>query len=571
MIKEQSTAKGFTFMSTANLICRCLSILYIPILTSFLGDVGNGIYSAGYTVFTLLFEITYMGIPVAISRMVAKFNAEKRYYDSLRTFKFAAGLLVLVGLICGGAMALFCRPIADKILDTKDSWMTILLLSPAILFSSFAGAIRGFFQGQKNMTYTSVSQIIEQVINAVTTPLLAYLFIEYAKGAGMDRGMQLVYGAGGGALGTFLGALGSSIYLLIILGKHYKPIKAEANKDYIENKTLARESNMRLVKIIIYTAVPIVLGAAMVYLANLIDVSLIKRRLVASGFGDETLRNTIYGIFSTQYHKTTNIVLGVAATLPATILPGISQIAAKKDKALLERKMKNSVRASFLITIPCCAGLAILSNPVIYLLFPRNRVSPEGVADPHMLIIAGVWSIIIVSVVQVLTAILQGNGDFKSAPINMTIGLSVKLALNYVLISTKLNIMGAIVSTYVCYALVLVLDYIAVLRRTGIKLNIPKLSLTPLAAGSAMAAVVFGVMFGGRALLMHFGAYGYATNAVLASLCVAVGGITYFIFALKFKAIDKGDLATVPLIGVYLKRRFMTRVINKIVKNKKDT
>ena len=133
-------------MSTANLICRCLSILYIPILTSFLGDVGNGIYSAGYTVFTLLFEITYMGIPVAISRMVAKFNAEKRYYDSLRTFKFAAGLLVLVGLICGGAMAIFCRPIADKILDTKDSWMTILLLSPAILFSSFAGAIRGFFQ-----------------------------------------------------------------------------------------------------------------------------------------------------------------------------------------------------------------------------------------------------------------------------------------------------------------------------------------------------------------------------------------------------------------------------------------
>ena len=270
MIKEQSTAKGFTFMSTANLLCRCLSILYIPILTSFLGDVGNGIYSAGYTVFTLLFEITYMGIPVAISRMVAKFNAEKRYFDSLRTFKYAAGLLVLVGLLCGGGMAIFCHQIADKILDTSASWMTILLLSPAILFSSFAGAIRGFFQGQKNMTYTSVSQIIEQVINAITTPLLAYLFIEFAKGQGMERGEQLVYGAGGGALGTFLGALGSTIYLLIILGKHYKPIKAEANKDYKENNTLARESNMKLVRIIISTSIPIVLGAAMVYLANLI-------------------------------------------------------------------------------------------------------------------------------------------------------------------------------------------------------------------------------------------------------------------------------------------------------------
>ena len=566
MIKEQSTAKGFTFMSAANLICRCLSIIYIPILTGFLGDVGNGIYSAGYTVYTLLFEIAYMGIPVAISRMVAKYNAEKRYYDSLRTFKFAAGLLVLVGLICGGVMAIFCRPIADKILDTKDAWMTILLLSPAIFFSSFSGAIRGVFQGQKNMTHTSVSQIIEQVINAITTPLLAYLFIQFAKGEGMDRGMQLVYGAGGGALGTFLGALGSTIYLIIVLGKHYKPIKAEANKDYLENKDLVRESNSRLIRIIVYTAVPIVLGAAMVYLANLIDVSFIKRRLVAAGFADETLRNTIYGIFSTQYHKTTNIVLGIAATLPATILPGISQVAAKKDKALLERKMKNSVRASFLITMPACAGLAILSNPIIYLLFPRNRVSPAGVADPHILIIAGVWSIIIVSIVQVLTAILQGNGDFKTAPINMTIGLAVKIALNYFLISTKLNIMGAIVSTYVCYTLVLVLDYIAVVKRTGIKINLPRLALNPALACAAMSAIVFGLMYGGRELLYAIGYYRYISNAILAGICVAAGGISYFIFALKFKAIDKGDLSTVPLIGGFLKKSLMKRFVNKLVK-----
>ncbi|MBR5942721.1 MAG: polysaccharide biosynthesis C-terminal domain-containing protein, partial [Clostridia bacterium] len=327
-----------------------------------------------------------------------------------------------------------------------------------------------------------------------------------------------------------------------------------------------RESNSKLVRIIISTAIPIVLGAAMVYLANLIDVSFIKRRLVASGFGDETLRNTIYGIFSTQYHKTTNIVLGIAATLPATILPGISQVAAKKDKALLERKMKNSVRASFLITMPCCAGLAILSNPIIYLLFPRNRVSPAGVADPHILIIAGVWSIIIVSIVQVLTSILQGNGDFKTAPINMTIGLAVKLALNYVLISTKLNIMGAIVSTYVCYFIVLVLDYIAVVKRTGIKLNLPKLAINPALACAAMSAIVFGIMYGGRALLYAVGYYRYISNAVLAGICVAAGGICYFIFALKFKAIDKGDLSTVPIIGGFLKKPFMTRFVNKLVK-----
>lgn len=562
MLKEQSTAKGFTFMSTANLLCRCLSILYIPILTGLLGDIGNGIYSAGYTVYTLLFEITYMGIPVAISRMVAKYNAEKRYFDSLRTLKYAGALLVAVGLLCASIMAVFSHQIADKILDTKDSWMTILLLSPAILFSTFSGAIRGFFQGQKNMTHTSVSQIIEQVVNAVTTPLLAYLFIQYAKNADLSAGMQLVYGAGGGALGTFLGALASSIYLLAILGRNYKSIKTAANKDYLENK-ISRESNMALIKLIIFTAVPIVLGAAMVYLTNLIDVSFIKRRLVAAGFADERVRNSIYGIFSTQYHKTTNIVLGIAATLPATILPGISQVAAKNDKTLLERKMKNSVRASFLITMPCCAGLAILASPVIYMLFPANRVSPAGVVDPHILIIAGVWSIIIVSLVQVLTSILQGMGDFKTAPINMTIGLVIKLALNYILISTKLNIMGAIVSTYICYIIVLILDYIAVVKRTGIKINFPKLAYPQFFATLIMTCVVAAFMHLATKSLSALGYYNYWGNAACAFVSIILGGVTYFIFALKFKAIGKGDISSLPLIGRFLKK---SKFIEKITK-----
>lgn len=564
MIKEQSTAKGFTFMSTANLLCRCLSILYIPILTALLGDIGNGIYSAGYTVYTLLFEITYMGIPVAISRMVAKYNAEKRYFDSLRTLKFAGALLVGVGLICAAVMAIFCNQIADKILDTKDAWMTILLLSPAILFSTFSGAIRGFFQGQKNMTHTSVSQIIEQLINAVSTPLLAYLFINYAKEAGLSEGMQLVYGAGGGALGTFLGALGSSVYLLIILAKNYKGIKTAANKDYLENRSLSRESNLALVKLIIFTAVPIVLGAAMVYLTNLIDVSFIKRRLVSAGFTDEAVRNSIYGIFSTQYHKTTNIVLGIAATLPATILPGISQIAAKKDKILLERKMQNSVKASFLITMPCCAGLALLASPIIFMLFPSNRTSPIGVADPHILIISGVWSIIIVSLVQVLTSILQGTGDFKTAPINMTIGLVIKLALNYILIATKLNIMGAIISTYVCYIIVFILDYIAVVKRTGIKINFPKLAVAPFFATLVMSLVVGGFTY--LATLILSEGYNYTVNAICVIISISLGGITYFIFALKFKAIGKGDISSVPLIGRLLRRPPVSKVIEKITK-----
>lgn len=566
MIKEQSTAKGFTLMSTANLLCRCLSIIYIPILTGLLGDIGNGIYSAGYTVYTLLFEIAYMGIPVAISRMVAKYNAEKRYNDSLRTLKFAGGLLLLVGIICAAVMAIFCNQIADKILATKDSWMTILLLAPAILFSSVSGAIRGFFQGQKNMTHTSVSQIIEQVLNAVSTPLLAYLFIQYAKSQSLNEGLQLVYGAGGGALGTFVGSLGSSLYLFIMLAANYKYFRQLAKEDR-DNNSIDRESNIKLVKIIIFTAVPIVLGAAMVYLANLIDVSFIKNRLITAGFADESTRNTIYGIFSTQYHKTTNIVLGIVATLPATILPGISQIASKNNPSLLKSKMNNSVKASFLVSMPCCAGLCILAPFVMRMLFPNNyNTNPAGVVSPSTLIMVGVWSIVIVSIVQILTSILQGVGDFKSAPINMTIGLAVKLALNYWLISVKaLNIMGAIISTYICYIVVLILDYLMVIKRTKIRISFINQFIRPFITTAVMSAVVFVVAYGLRFLFSSLDKYNYTVNLLITVLAIGFGGLSYFFCALKFKVIGKNDVSSVPILGSILKKPFMTKLINKII------
>ena len=200
------------------------------------------------------------------------------------------------------------------------------------------------------------------------------------------------------------------------------------------------------------------------------------------------------------------------------------------------------------------------------MLFPSNRVSPAGVIDPHMLIVYGVWSIIIVSLVQVMTSILQGTGDFKTAPINMTIGLIVKLALNYILIATKLNILGAIISTYICYIIVFILDYAAVVRRTNIKINFPKLACAPFCATFVMSALVGGFMYLAIKILSSNGYYSYSTNAVCAVIAMLLGGVTYFVFALKFKAIGKGDVSSVPLVGRFLRKPVVSKFVEKIVK-----
>ena len=69
---KQTNAKGFTILSAASIINKLLGVLYVPILTLILGNVGNGIYNAGYTIYQLVFMITNAGIPVAISKLISE-------------------------------------------------------------------------------------------------------------------------------------------------------------------------------------------------------------------------------------------------------------------------------------------------------------------------------------------------------------------------------------------------------------------------------------------------------------------------------------------------------------------
>ena len=52
------------------------------------------------------------------------------------------------------------------------------VLCPTIFLSGLLGVFRGYFQAHKTTIYTSVSQIIEQIFNAVVALLAAYIFIQ---------------------------------------------------------------------------------------------------------------------------------------------------------------------------------------------------------------------------------------------------------------------------------------------------------------------------------------------------------------------------------------------------------
>ena len=77
------------------------------------------------------------------------------------------------------------------------------------------GVFRGYFQAHQTTFYTSVSQIIEQIFNAIVAIGCAYLFIKPLMETGGSE--MAAAGAAGGAVGPGIGVLVGLIFMMIIM------------------------------------------------------------------------------------------------------------------------------------------------------------------------------------------------------------------------------------------------------------------------------------------------------------------------------------------------------------------
>lgn len=585
MVKKQSIAKGFTQLGAASILNKVLSIIYVPFLTFMIGDVGNGIASIGYVVYLLVYQVTYMGVPVALSKMVSEQIAVGRYHDSMRTLRIANTMMFVMGAVLGGAMALSAGWIA-RVVKTPQAAMTLLALSPTVLVASFSSSLRGYFQGRHNMTPTAVSQVVEQAANTAFTLLFAWLMLklgrQYAVMPAQMGGAALTdpelihiyslqWGAAGSGLGTTAGAIFSAVYLMIAYRRHIGEIKAEAAQEDRSNlargraKLRAQALTGKLVGQIFRYAAPITLGALIVYMAGLVDMTFTKDRLLAAGF-DDTEATARYGILSVQYTKIIGVPLALANTLAVVMLPNISGTAAIKDQQALHAKINGSLRAVFLLTLPAAALLAALAEPVIRLLFPFN---PHGMD----LLMLGSWVLVLTALVQLETSVLQGIGRMRLPVIHMAVALLLKIAVNYTLIGIKevnilgvpveINVRGAVAGSAVCYGMAALWNAASIRKATGYRASLRRVLFPPLVSSLLMAAAAWGTWAGLDALLAGAIASVYLRTVLTALPAFAAAAAVYTLGLLLTRGVSREEVLGVPAISKALGRNRLERILDK--------
>lgn len=469
--KNKSFITGAAVLAAGGLLAKFLGLFFRIPLSQILKSYGSGLYEYAYPLYNTFLSISITGLPVAISRMVAQRVSVDNYAAAYKVFRVSLRALAILGAAISLIMFFSINFMLELFNWPADTYYCIASISLAPFFVSMVSAYRGFFQGMQQMTYSSISQIVDQ-IGRVSIGLLLALILTNAYG--------VAFGAAGATFGAVSGAFFSFIFLTFSF-RHLKNKQGELlrSSGNIEQTDTAKS----ILKTLLSISIPVALGSIINTLMELINSATIPSCLQIAGFTQEMATSLVGEL---GYANTlTNVPLVIGSAISASLVPYItSMITRGENRELIKQKITFAMRVSFLVGLPCAVGLSVLAEPIFALLF-------KGYTGYRFLRFSAYMTIFTIASSN-LQAILQGSGFFYKALRNMIVGALAKVVLNLVLVRIpSLNIYGAIISSIASTALMFILNFLTIRANVGVGKLFGKLFANVLSAGLMGVAAYF--------------------------------------------------------------------------------
>ena len=574
--KKQSFLHGTALLALATAAVKIIGALYKIPLNAIIGEQGFGYFNTAYQIYNVLLMISTAGLPVAMSRMISQASSLGHYRQVRKIYTICRTIFLSLGLISALLMGGFSGMLAEA-MGQPNAKASILFLAPASFLICLMSTYRGFFQGQSNMTPTSVSQVLEAFVKLVVGIAAAVLIKFYFA--------SIPLAAGGAILGVSVSCLISSFYLNHCYRKAIKdmPITNEApgtGKD--------------IAKGLLAIAIPITIGSAGLQLLNVLEIGIymdqirentdemynmaqlldqmksygyttkldgafIKATIESDGIrffyedpeatgqmlstlvsradGISYIIDTQKGIYDMAM-TIFNMPCAFITPITISIIPAITSFITTGDHENARSNAESAARVTALLSMPCAIGLFVLAEPVTALL--GGYSGEKLVLATNLMRIMSIC-IMFNAIVLLSNALMQAHGHVVLPVINMFVGGVLKLVAVSILTGNPLiGILGTPVGSLLCYLSITVLNLIGMRR---VLKNPPAIFKNMLRG--FLAAVIMGVLaFGSWYVLKNI--LGVGSNLILCALPIVVGGAVYLVCAVTLKAITTEDCLLLP-------------------------
>ena len=468
-------------LAMASMIVRVIGLLYRAPLTAIIGDEGNGYYGTAYNIYTIILMVSSYSMPSAISKLMAQKLAVGEYRNANRVFQCALTYGVLVGLVGSGLLFFGARFLVPNV-----AVCVLQVFAPTVFLFGILGSMRGYFQARGSMVQTSVSQILEQLANAVVSIAAAWLLMQTAVGADPTRRAQL--GAMGSALGTGAGVLIALLFMVFCFRRSKEGRKAEILSD-----ATGKEEKYRIfLRDTVLVITPFMLSGVIMNLTTSLNQTIYMRMLIDLKGAGEIATTTLYGIFSNKAVVISNIPISIATAVSSAIIPGISAAYARRDETGARRQVGNAIRITSIIAIPSAVGLAVLARPITMLMFPQM----ESLELASSLLSLLAVTVIFYSISTITNAALQSIGRMNLPLVSAGIALVVQTVVLVLLLRfTDLDVRALVLVSILYSVMIFAVNQYYLRRFLGIRQDVRRDYLQPLVCAALMGAAAKAVYY----------------------------------------------------------------------------
>lgn len=525
-MKKDTFLKGALISTFCIVFSKILGIIYVIPFYSIIGQEGRALYGYAYNIYTLFLNFSTVGIPLAVSKLVSEYHTLGYEHVKERTYKLSLKVTLITAIVSSIVLFVFAPNIAHSIIgdiqggSSKEAIAFVLRMSStAIVFVTILSGMRGYLQGHKFISITSISQVIEQFVRIVV--IIAGSFIAVRLWGTREAVGVAIFGA-------TVGGISALIYLrrhMKIYRKNTPEVKIKEKEKNITNKYILNQ-------IIKYT-IPFIIVSIAVSLFNTIDMFTIVKALVNYGELPVEDAEMILSVISTWGAKLNSIVTSVAAGVIVAVLPNVASDYVKNNKEEVSNKINKTLQIVIYFILPMVIGLSFLAEPVWNVFYGKNNLGVSVFSY-------SIFTALFYSIFLNINTIMQSVNRHKVANISIAIGIAVKLFLTvpFIIILSKVSFIptyyGSITVTILSYLIAIVICIIDLKKNRSVNF---KDTIYKVGCCLFSCIIMIILMFGLKLFLPITGSKIY--SIIIITVYTLFGGSIYLFLTYKLNVFQK--------------------------------
>ncbi len=407
-MKKNSFVEGTVIATIFIFLVKILGMLYVVPFYSIVGSRGAALYSYAYNIYLIFLSISSAGIPSAISKLISEYETLGYLEAKTRTYKISKKIISILSLLSFVLLFAFAKPIAHLIIGDmtggntiNDIAFVIRCVSVSILVVPFLSVTKGYLQGHKIMTPSSVSQLIEQIVRIAIMLIGSYLIYKVFNGT-------LTLAVGVSLLGAFFGALVADLYLIIKIRNNKKDLNLD--KKYKRDSITSKE----IVKKIASYSIPIIIINLITNVYSSTDMILVSRTIQHLGYSASDVE-FITSSISTWCPKISMIINSIVLGMTMSLIPNIVSSYVKKDYENVNAKINKALQIILYTSIPMTVGISILSTPIWTIFYNTNHYG-------GLILSINIFTALLVNINISTSTMLQSMNKFKAVYLSVILG-----------------------------------------------------------------------------------------------------------------------------------------------------